>query len=399
MAYSILGLDAFLYVSIKHSISIVSLLILSRSGPQEGTYLCHPSQMNVLQPTNTDDCYITRTEINRIFPLDQPTEMCYVTMKYWLGSLIRSFTDLACSTGLEVDELEYDQVLLLDAQMNKCIKELPYFFQLDEASRARSKQIDAERPYIAWQREMLHFGIHTRLSRLHRPFLTRGYKDPKYAYSRMICLRSARCVIELEKSMRLSGNDMHSQSTSRLWIVIHHVFMATVTLVMDYCINRDDPRGEERKREILDCYAVLEMEKEGSDIAKKGLEHLKRVMSEWRSGTGNGSGSGDVTPGGNSNVIPQANHMTTAENVGQIVQGTQSVPLVTPQTYQNFGMENAQVGTGIGSILAATTNMDGTVMDFPPDLWLGPDAFEDAGQWDSLFYELDNQSGAFGMNV
>src|ERR1700734_2460266 len=69
--------------------------------------------------------------------------------------------------------------------------------------------------------------------------------------------------------------------SARLWIVVHHFFVATVTLVMDYVCHRDDPQAEERKKEILNCYKTLERSQEDSAIAKRGLAHLKQVMKDW----------------------------------------------------------------------------------------------------------------------
>lgn len=338
--------------------------------------------MNCLLPCNADDKDITPTSIISIdltAPNAPPTEMTYSLAKVWLATIMRSFADTACAAGLEVDELEYDQVLRLDEQANACMKQLPYFFQLDDISRRRSEEIVRQRPYIGWQRELLHFGFHTRLSRLHRPFMTRGYKDPKYAYSRMICLRSARVVIELEKTMRDMGNVMHQQTTSRLWIIIHHFFMATVTLVMDYCCHRDDPRASERREEILECYRVLERNQEESPIARKGLAHLRQVMNDWRAeGSADGRKDANGETGTNSAQQPMSSDLVN-------------------------GMEAPMVGSTNDAVYETPMIVDMAGLD-PMGINLAQDLWFDNGfgtnydpQWDALFNALENQPGIYGM--
>lgn len=363
------------------------VLTFTRSGPQEGTYFCHPNQMNVLLPSNADDENITPTSVTAvdfIGPETPPTEMTYTLAKFWFAEIVRSFVDTACAAGLEVDELEYDQVVKLDEQANRAIKELPYYFQLDEVSRKRSVEIDKQRPYIAWQREMLHFGFHTRLSRLHRPFMTRGYKDPKYAYSRMICLRSARIVLELERSMRESKNGMHQQTTSRLWIIVHHVFMATVTLVMDYCCHRDDPRAAERRAEILECYKILERSNEESSIAKKGLAHLKNVMNEWRAETANDRQLEQASTGDNMSVPAVQQQPQAAQSNFATTQPIGSADMMP--MYDTNGM--SYMG-----------GMDMSGIDLAQELWFDDGAFAANfdPQWDALFNILENQPGIYGM--
>jgi hypothetical protein len=46
----------------------------------------------------------------------------------------------------------------------------------------------------------------------------------------MVCLSSARMVIQLEQNMREVAGGFNPDS-GRLWIIVHHTFVATVTLV------------------------------------------------------------------------------------------------------------------------------------------------------------------------
>ncbi|KAI9730172.1 MAG: hypothetical protein M1818_008266 [Claussenomyces sp. TS43310] len=347
-------------------------------GPQSGTYSIHPEQMNVLYPANADDVDITPQEVRSRDFAATPTEMTYSISKIWMARAIRELVDSACKAGFEVDELEYDKVLESDRNFTECIQRLPPFFQIDETSRRQNQAIDRERPYIAWQRNLIHFGLHTRLARLHRPHLLRGYKDPKYAYSRMRCLQSARAVIDMERIMRETKGGFNPDS-SRLWPVVHHYFMATVKLVMDYCYHRNDPQAAEKKQEILNCYRVLEKTQEESTVVRKGLKKLRQVMIDWCEDQG-------------------SERTVAAKTASRPEQGQGHASSTTP------AMMNGQASDQTSSPETAALNempLSFAPMEFGVDvgqeLWFDSMDFSDPHdpRWDALFWNLENLPGIY----
>jgi hypothetical protein len=190
--------------------------------------------------------------------------------------------DSAAEQGIALDEMEYDAVLAFDRKINTFIDSVPYFLKTTPESRQKCEQLDQQRPYLVWQRLMAQFGASTRMSGLHRAYMARGASDPKYAYSRMVCLRSARTVLEFERGMRNEMlQSMMAPDPSKIWAMMYQVFFATMVLVMDYHFNKDEPRAEERIEEIMECCRRLEAAKEVSSIAARGLEELKHVMRQW----------------------------------------------------------------------------------------------------------------------
>lgn len=85
---------------------------------------------------------------------------------------------------------DYDDVLALDTKFHEYLRQLPEFFQLDPASIQQTQEICQEKPYIAWQRLILHFSTHTRLCWLHWSFHVDRSTD--YAYSHQACLHTPR---------------------------------------------------------------------------------------------------------------------------------------------------------------------------------------------------------------
>ncbi|THV55382.1 hypothetical protein BGAL_0009g00320 [Botrytis galanthina] len=217
-------------------------------------------------------------------PSCMETDMTYSTFRYQLSIICREIVDAMQNLGCEIHELPYEMVLNFDRKLICMVSEIPPAFRIDAKSRAQNKYLDAKHPFLAVQRTAGHFGVQTRFTRLHRPYLARGAHDPRFSYSRMVCLRSARSVIELGTELTYWGKKQNFQPV-RMWTVTHHIFVATVILVMDFCLNKDDPRSEERKAEIVDAFKMLESCQETSTIARRGLEQLQDILRRGTSST------------------------------------------------------------------------------------------------------------------
>ena len=257
------------------------------SGSQCGTYSISPKHMTVEYPSNCNDSALNSGGYHAL-SVDQPTEMTYFIYRCKGSIVFREIVDAAWDCGCTgVDELPFELVLQFDAKLNgliteiegtyeKTIRSFPAYFDPSVRTPDGANQ---DLVLLARQRQMAHFGAHTRFSRLHRPFLLRGAQDPKYAYSRMVCLRSARKVIEIGKNLIVTNDRIES---IKIWTVNHHVFVSLTILVMDYCFNREEPRAKERKDEILECFKLLEdgQRQRESTIATRGLQKLKDIIRD-----------------------------------------------------------------------------------------------------------------------
>lgn len=168
------------------------------SGAQCGSYMISPKHFKVDKPTNVDDIKISSLGPEVYVERDKevPTDISYFLMRVNISILFREIVDAAAEMG-SFDELPYDLVLTFDKRLSDSLVDLPKYMHIDLKSRQENKDLDQKYPTLPFLRQMGHFGAQNRLTRLHRPYLARGSRDPKYSYSRMICLRSARSVIEL----------------------------------------------------------------------------------------------------------------------------------------------------------------------------------------------------------
>lgn len=110
---------------------------------------------------------------------------------------------------------------------------------------------------MATQRCLIHLGIHTRRSKLHQPFLVRGFTELKYAFSRNACLHSACTVLEVCHMLEEKKDDL-AFIPARPGTVVHHVFMAAVVPVMDLCFNEVDGHEEQRQAEVMRACRMLD---------------------------------------------------------------------------------------------------------------------------------------------
>ncbi|KAF3896469.1 C6 zinc finger domain-containing protein [Trichophyton interdigitale] len=339
------------------------------SGPQLGVYIVQPNQMHVDLPSNADDHEITPTACPNK-PLTEPTEVTYLILRCKLVRLFVDFMETANREGVGIHELEYDQILAFDKKIHKFLAGLPYFFQVEtegegfEELEKKREELDKQRPYMKWQRLMAQFGACTRITRLHRPYLALGARDPRYAYSRMVCIKSARAVLEIERRMRNSVGPS-TPSPSKVWAIAYQLFLATTVLAMDYHFNRNEPRSEERAQEVLECCRALEAAAQSSVVAARGLKKLKEVAAKW--------GLLSII-----NLEPKS----VASQAGNdpMVPPKESAPMEYPGYPQDGNcLQNMEVGS-LGGLW-------GNVWEY--------NTATDYTQWDGIFQDLESNHGMF----
>ncbi|KAF7592017.1 hypothetical protein BBP40_000798 [Aspergillus hancockii] len=253
------------------------------SGPQEWTYLINPGHMKVDRPLNLDDETIEAYG-GVSHPSSTPTDMSFSLERLKLGIVCREVIDATSYEHLIGLEVSYKKILELDRKYHQALAEIPEFFRLDPTSRRRFAPLYQNRPTIAWQRCLLQQGYFSRLCRLHRQFFIRGAREPEYSYSHIVCLQSARKVLEIKRIMD-EDEPRFAPPSSVVWSVMHHVFMAAVILLLDVCFNWDDILAEKRKEEVLDACRMLSNAQLSSSLVKEGINAMMDVLQKhWKHG-------------------------------------------------------------------------------------------------------------------
>ncbi|KAL4942556.1 hypothetical protein BDV06DRAFT_161921 [Aspergillus oleicola] len=249
------------------------------SGPQERTYIIHPGHMNVKRPSNLDD-----NEIDSIGRVDEkpssvPTVMSYTLARLELAVVCREFADATVADHFLGLEVSYSKILQLDRQIHEAYQRLPEFFLFDLTNRQRFSELFKQRPTFAWQRCLIQQGYHSRLCRLHRQYFIRGARDPLLSYSHVLCLESARKVIQIKRIMD-EEEPRFKPNSSAVWSIVHHVFMAAVILLMDVCFNWDDIMGDRRREEVLDACRMLSKAQQSSSVVREGISAMMEILQK-----------------------------------------------------------------------------------------------------------------------
>ncbi|KAL4921325.1 hypothetical protein BDW62DRAFT_219478 [Aspergillus aurantiobrunneus] len=251
------------------------------SGPQEWTYLVNPAFMCTARPSNIDDTDIGHSSSQ---PVTTPTSMSFFLERLKLADACRCIVETMSQSQLTGGEVEYSKILNLDRKIQETQAQCPDFLRLDPTSRRRYASLYQERPTLAWQRCILQQGYYSRLCRLHRPFFIRGARDPTYSYSYVAGLNAARKVLEIKRIMD-EDEPRFTPSSSVIWSIVHHVFMAAVMLLLDVCYNGDDILAEKRKEEVLDACRMLSKAQQSSALVKEGIDGMMGVLQgHYRNG-------------------------------------------------------------------------------------------------------------------
>ncbi|GIK05300.1 hypothetical protein Aspvir_009405 [Aspergillus viridinutans] len=254
------------------------------SGPQEWTYLINPQLMNVREPLNVDDEGIQGRAVATPSPMSEPTQMSYTLQRLNLALVCREIVDMTAYEHMHGIDVGYDKILELDRKLHQAYNNLPEFYRLDTVSRRRFAPLYHSQPTIAWQRCLLQQAYHSRFCRLHRLYFIRGAREPAYSYSHVICLQSARKVLEIKRIMD-EDEPRFMPPASAVWSVMHHVFMAAVILLMDVCFNWDDLLADKRKQEVLDACRMLSKAQRASSLVSQGIQAMMGVLQKhWKTG-------------------------------------------------------------------------------------------------------------------
>jgi hypothetical protein len=231
--------------------------------------------MNVRLPFNIEDEDIDLS--NTGLPMSTPTAMSYTLCRIRLAEISQQIADETADQLFHGKEISYDKIVELDGKLRQGLNELPEFYRFSLAAQQEFATLYNERPVFAAQRSMCQLGYHFRLCRLHRQHFVRGAKDPRYSYSHVVCLQSARTVLEIKRIMD-EDEPIMTPSSSLIWAVMHHVFVAAVILLIDVCYNWEDVLAMKRKEEVIAACRMLTHAHRSSAVARRAVDAMMGVL-------------------------------------------------------------------------------------------------------------------------
>jgi hypothetical protein len=90
-------------------------------------------------------------------------------------------------------------------------------------------------------------------------------------------LQSARTVLEIKRIMD-EDSPIMTPSSSLIWAVMHHVFVAAVILLIDVCYNWEDVLAVKRKEEVIAACRMLTHAHRSSAVARRAVDAMMDVL-------------------------------------------------------------------------------------------------------------------------
>lgn len=237
--------------------------------------------MAVRKPRNVNDEELIDGHDVLDHSFEEPTCVSYFLQRIRLAEVCHGLLDRSPFILLSPETLDYRQVMEVDAKFKQFISEMPSFFSLGNPN-LKSLPLDDPRcaPNITVQRYTLNLLLHRQLCKLHLPYLARGAVETPFAYSREMCLKSARTIIMVEHQLR-KENLAYVSFRQRMNMVLRSVFIATIALVLNACLGGDADAAASGE-EVADAWRILEEARHQSPVASKLLELSVQVLKKHR---------------------------------------------------------------------------------------------------------------------
>ena len=245
------------------------------NGVAQGVYQCNLRQMVVKKPLNINDEDLVEGMGRIEQPLSQPTSMSYSLQRIRLAEISRTIVDRTAIITAPAGGPSYDVVMDIDTELQVFTNDIPPFFSMTVSKVAETYKLDLTRARnIVLQGHNLKSLLHAQRCKLHLSYFSRGFVDSTYAYSREICIQSARLIIQNESRVEDSG--LCTGSRHKFIGLLLGVFMASIVLLMDLCHNKAS--SQKQRGEIADAFRILEGARYESKTAAKFLDSLMQVL-------------------------------------------------------------------------------------------------------------------------
>ncbi|KAL7419070.1 hypothetical protein Q5752_005906 [Cryptotrichosporon argae] len=182
-----------------------------------------PDQIKTALPANVEDEDLVDGQPLRPQPVHVRTRMSFQLAKLKFAEISQRQIWQANNNN----HPPYSFVLSVDRELRKAMLELPAFFQPD-ATRAAPTPTDPQALVEHYEKITLSLAIHSRMLRLHRPWLSRGYEDERFAYSKEQCIRAARASLRM-----MSDQTGVARFLEKWWIPLFYVTVSGMVVIID----------------------------------------------------------------------------------------------------------------------------------------------------------------------
>ncbi|KAK4704734.1 hypothetical protein P7C70_g1473, partial [Phenoliferia sp. Uapishka_3] len=231
--------------------------------PYRRSYAIFPSHFSTPLPTNSHDEDLANGSLI-IRPLEEPTHVSKLIISIKVASCVRRFFEDVNSLG----GLSYDLCLQIDREIREIIRTCPSYLSPDANIRHLPSFVGSFRNY--WI-----MSVHHKLLIIHRAFLGKSFRDPRYAYSRKAAIEAARVIIQRFL--------MGSHLPQHVWTAIYHAISASTILILDVFQSSTSDLSDDiinKRLEVTSALDELERLSPSSPIAARGAQLLGTLLAE-----------------------------------------------------------------------------------------------------------------------
>ncbi|KAK8847674.1 hypothetical protein IAR55_005533 [Kwoniella newhampshirensis] len=225
-----------------------------------------PDQIKTALPANVEDEDIIDGQPLKPQPLNVRTGMSFQLARLKFVEI----TQRQIWQANNNNHPPYSFILSVDGELRKAMMELPSFFQPDSSARGPPSQ-DPKALVQYYEKIMLNLAIHSRMLRLHRPWLSRGYEDERFAYSKEQCIRAARASLRM-----MSDADGTASFLEKWWLPLFYVSVSGLVVIIDLLrTHRKDMFSSETEEKIAEVKGALDQMRGIADISHPSRAAVK----------------------------------------------------------------------------------------------------------------------------
>lgn len=246
----------------------------SESAPTSCKHYANMSVKTAL-PANIEDEDLIDGQPLRAQPLNVRTRMSFQLAKLKFAEISQRQIWQANNNN----HPPYSFILSVDRELRKAMLELPAFFQPDSTS-ALPQEISSDPKKLVehYEKITLSLAIHSRMLRLHRPWLSRGYEDERFAYSKEQCIRAARASLRM-----MSDTSGVARFLEKWWIPLFYVTVSGMVVIIDLLkTTRRDMKTKAYEEKVAEVKGALDQMRQidKSVPARAAVKVMDFLMSE-----------------------------------------------------------------------------------------------------------------------
>jgi hypothetical protein len=264
-------------------IKVNRLAVARYGGPGASVLQINSLHMVVNKPQHLNDMDLLVDGPWPPRPTSEATDMSYFLQRIRLAEISRNIVDHTNASHQQPDRQQpahHANLIAVDAQLEQMVKDTPASLQL-KSYQATTDCGRTSNFFI--QAYMLNSLLHTQRCKLHLTYLTSGGpSNPICVSSRTACLASARELIRAETQL-LASNHPFARAPLRPPAILYSIFVASIVLFMDACLNRpSELQDEVRRGDLGEALAIIRGAKDYSLASAKLYEQIIEIMGKYR---------------------------------------------------------------------------------------------------------------------